>query len=210
MAHQVTFEISSSSSVTNVGIEDGLIRAICHRVTVVPSGREFVVCVDETATDHISASIRESKFQLPEHYHLVSRLMPAGSRVVDLGAHIGTFSLFCGALGFDVLAVEASPRNAALLKTSAEMSGFQNIEVVHSAVGETSGFISFLDARGHMVTSGAVPMMRRRPKLTLPFANRHCLQYSVILGGLGSISSRWMWKGPKLQRCVEWFNSENG
>jgi len=145
-AHQVTFEISSSSSVTNVGIEDGLIRATCHRVTVIPSGREFFVCVDETATDHISASIRELKFQLPEHYHLVSRLMPAGSRVVDLGAHIGTFSLFCGALGFDVLAVEASPRNAALLKTSAEMSGFQNIEVVQSAVGETSGFITFLEA----------------------------------------------------------------
>ena len=143
---QVTFEISSRSSRKDVRMKGGFIQAKCHEVTVIPSGQKFIICVDETATDHISTSIRELNFQLPEHYHLVSHLIPTGSRVVDLGAHIGTFSMFCGALGFDVLAVEASPRNAALLKTSAEMSGFENIDVVQSAIGESSGFITFLEA----------------------------------------------------------------
>ena len=37
-----------------------------------------------------------------------------GGRVIDLGTHIGTFSLFAAASGYSLLSIEASPRNVAL------------------------------------------------------------------------------------------------
>ena len=74
---------------------------------------------------------------------LLQTIVPVGGRVLDLGAHVGTFSLAAAALGYEVLAVEASPRNAALLQASIEANEFRQIRLIHAAVSDRSGSLEF-------------------------------------------------------------------
>lgn len=64
--------------------------------------------------------------------------------VLDLGAHIGTFSLTAAARGCRAYAVEASPRNVELLRESAGQNGWADrLHVVHAAIGDRKGELSF-------------------------------------------------------------------
>jgi FkbM family methyltransferase len=69
-----------------------------------------------------------------------------GDRVLDLGAHVGTFSLLAAQLGAQVIAVEASPGNAELLRTTAEANNLSDaLTVVEAAVTNEAGEVSFVD-----------------------------------------------------------------
>ncbi len=74
---------------------------------------------------------------------LLLRFAPRAGRVLDLGAHIGTFSLAASSLGHDVVAVEAAPIHVDLLQRGAARNGFGGMRVVQAAVGEKSGFAEF-------------------------------------------------------------------
>ena len=71
------------------------------------------------------------------------QIIRTGDVVVDLGAHIGTFSLAAPAAGCKVLAVEASPHTVALLRASAAHNGFRDLRVTHAAVNDTPGTLQF-------------------------------------------------------------------
>jgi len=75
---------------------------------------------------------------------LVSHLVRPGGTVLDLGAHLGVISLALAASGYHVVAVEASPRNAAALQASAARNQFTNLRVIHAAVSDRPGTIEFL------------------------------------------------------------------
>lgn len=66
-----------------------------------------------------------------------------GARVLDLGAHIGGFACAMAARGCRVLAVEASPRNVALLDASRRHNDFRDLHVEQAAVGDHEGEIRF-------------------------------------------------------------------
>jgi FkbM family methyltransferase len=97
----------------------------------------------------------------PESYNLMVRLLralaPEGGRVLDLGAHVGMFALAAAAAGYEVLAVEASPRNAALLRASIERNGFDRLRLVHAAVSDRPGVLEFCQAGpyGHVLTGAS-------------------------------------------------------
>jgi FkbM family methyltransferase len=74
---------------------------------------------------------------------LAFRLLRPGDKVLDLGAHIGTFALPVAALGCRVLAVEASPENFALLRSAAQRNGLGDLEVLHAAVAGRAGTVRF-------------------------------------------------------------------
>ena len=101
--------------------------------------------VEAQATDGISAAILSHTYELPDHYHMLVDLAPLGGKVLDLGAHIGTFSLFATANGYEVISVEASPRNAALLKMSVLKNGFNNIKIIPAAVSDHLGSLVFYE-----------------------------------------------------------------
>src|SRR5262249_46279022 len=63
--------------------------------------------------------------------------------VLDLGAHVGSFSLVAAALGCNVLAVEACPWNTALLHASAARNGFAKLQIVEAAVSDRPGTVDF-------------------------------------------------------------------
>lgn len=70
----------------------------------------------------------------------------AGDRVLDLGAHVGTFALLAAALGAHVTAVEASPGNAELLRAATQANDASDrMTIVQAAVTREIGEVSFAD-----------------------------------------------------------------
>lgn len=64
--------------------------------------------------------------------------------VVDVGAHVGMFTLTAAASGRRVLAIEASRRNYGMLEKSIALNGFSDrIRLVHAAASNCSGQLSF-------------------------------------------------------------------
>lgn len=134
--------------------------AVVSAVTVRP-GVRFTVVTGSRDTDTISRGLAAGAFP-GLHRPLVAlleALVPPGGRVLDLGAHVGTFTLSAAALGYEVLAVEASPRNADLLGESLRRNGFGRARVVHAAVSDRPGTVAFQPAGpyGHVVAPGADP-----------------------------------------------------
>jgi FkbM family methyltransferase len=109
-------------------------------------GKSFAITVQADASDGVSSPILAGYDQVPEHYLTLLDLAPRGATVLDLGAHIGTFSLFAAASGYEVIAVEASPRNAALLKESVRRNQFNHVRVVQAAVSDHAGELTFFDS----------------------------------------------------------------
>src|SRR5262249_59056608 len=78
---------------------------------------------------------------------LMLALTRPGQTVVDLGAHVGLFTLTAASAGRQVLAVEASRRNVELLRGSVERNGFGGlVEAVHAAVSNRAGTLAFIEA----------------------------------------------------------------
>src|SRR5262245_45259683 len=99
---------------------------------------EFAAVTDRAATDPISRDFVAGRFPAgtrPAVEYLQAMVRP-GARVLDLGTHIGSFTLAAAALGYEVVGVEASPRNAALLRASLIKNGFRKARLVHAAVSD--------------------------------------------------------------------------
>ena len=111
-----------------------------------PETPKFSIMIDDAATDPISLDLKASTYALPGHYKLLKDLAGDGDTVLDLGAHVGTFSLYAASRGFSVVSVEASPRNAALLAESARQNAFHKMRVIWAAATDKSGVIHFLEA----------------------------------------------------------------
>lgn len=111
-------------------------------VTVV-GGLRFEVVVDPDMDDPVASVLRHGAVFDPTLVGLMLQLVQPGDRVIDLGAHLGTFALAAAAAGCHVLAVEASPRNAELLYASAARNGFADLRVIHAAASDEPGAVEF-------------------------------------------------------------------
>ena len=67
---------------------------------------------------------------------LLRQLLPAPGTVLDLGCHVGTFSIGAAALGHSVLAVDASAVHVELVRASAAANGFERVTAIHSAISD--------------------------------------------------------------------------
>jgi FkbM family methyltransferase len=120
-----------------------------YRTIPIREGLSFDIVIGAEADDPFSQSFAEGHFPRAPLTDLMFQLIRSGDSVLDLGAHIGTFSLAAAALGCRVLSVEASPRNAQLLQASVERNGFQNMQVAHAAVAERAGVVRFIPHGPH-------------------------------------------------------------
>src|SRR6516165_9821669 len=89
-----------------------------YRTIPVREGLSFDIVIGAEADDPFSQAFAQGSFPSGPLTDLMLQLVRPGDSVLDLGAHIGTFSLAAAALGCRVLSVEASPRNAKLLQAS--------------------------------------------------------------------------------------------
>jgi FkbM family methyltransferase len=145
---------------------DGEVIAVVNRKVSIPRSKGFSIVVEEKASDGISAALLSNNYKLPYHYNMLLDLAPSGGRVVDLGAHIGTFSLYAATNGYEVISVEASPRNAALLNASMLRNGFEKMKIVSAAVSDHLGSLVFFEdgPRGAI----ANPIMNDYRAVTVP------------------------------------------
>jgi len=95
-----------------------------HQFTNNPSGRPITFVLD--TVDPIGNAVANNQYRYSESHEIIFKILQPGDRVIDLGGHIGTFSLVAAALGCHVVAVEASPFNAELIKASIAENNFHN------------------------------------------------------------------------------------
>jgi FkbM family methyltransferase len=114
-----------------------------HQFTNNPSGRPITFVLD-AATDPCSKAVANNQYRYSEAHEIIFKILKPGDRVIDLGGHIGTFSLVVAALGCHVVAVEASPFNAELIKASIAENNFHNMQVVCAAVSDRPGTLEFM------------------------------------------------------------------
>jgi FkbM family methyltransferase len=103
----------------------------------------FHAVLDATMNDPVTANLAAGRVSDHHLIGLMLQLVGPGDLVLDLGAHVGAFSLAAAARGCLVLAVEASASNAALLRASAMRNGFHELRIVNAAASDTAGTIEF-------------------------------------------------------------------
>ena len=74
------------------------------------------------------------------YYQDARSLLDEGAVVIDIGAHIGAFTLSCAALGARVLALEPLPENYDLLTANVHLNGFQaQVKTLRAAAWSSAG-----------------------------------------------------------------------
>jgi len=67
--------------------------------------------------------------------------MKPGRTFIDIGAHVGTWTLRLAPLFERVFCFEPDPRGAEALKKNIELAGLKNVEVITAAVGANDGTV---------------------------------------------------------------------
>ncbi|HEV2310806.1 MAG TPA: FkbM family methyltransferase, partial [Acidimicrobiia bacterium] len=107
-----------------------------------PSGRTVPILVGEEF-DALGVALSVGMFSYSEAYRFLFDFLEPGATVLDLGAHIGTFTLAAASLGCRVVAFEAAPRNVSLLEASVAANQFDLVTVVAAAVAAEPGTLRF-------------------------------------------------------------------
>lgn len=118
--------------------------SITYHTVTLNNERSFEVAIDPQLSDPISSAVAAGDSWFLDDYAVLLDLMQPGDTVLDLGGHIGTFSLAAAALGCRVVCVEASPGNVTLLQASVTRNNFANMQVIHGAVTDHEGTLEFV------------------------------------------------------------------
>lgn len=106
-------------------------------------GLVFSVMVDRSSADPITTTFLTGYCLFQNLVSLMLELVAPGDGVLDVGAHLGTFTLAAAAAGCPVLAIEASPGNVRLLRESVARNGFHDAVVVSAAASDEPGVVQF-------------------------------------------------------------------
>jgi FkbM family methyltransferase len=133
--------------------------AVRLRESRIEAGSTGFTAVTDADREHdpVADALAAGSFPLPRLLEVARQVVPAGGRVLDLGAHVGAFALAAASSGFEVAAVEASTANVELLRAAVVANGFGGrLQVVHAAVSDRPGSVSFreLGPYGHVLDGG--------------------------------------------------------
>ena len=104
--------------------------------------------------------------------HCWRRVLREGDLFVDIGANIGVYSIWAIELGASVVAVEADPEAAGMLRENLRLNGYEQCaRVVEAAVADRPGTMRFttdLGVENHLVLDDAATgPLREVPVTTL-------------------------------------------
>ncbi len=109
---------------------------------LVPRQAPYHLLIDETRDNRIAPVIASQRMWEPVETALFIELLHPGLRVVDVGAHVGyftvLFSRLCGADGF-VHAFEPEPSNHRLLRANLLVNDCSNVEAHALALSDSAG-----------------------------------------------------------------------
>ncbi|RJP28120.1 MAG: FkbM family methyltransferase [Candidatus Omnitrophota bacterium] len=90
-------------------------------------------------------------------------------RVLDCGANIGIFSLYCKMLypGARITAIEADPKITEVLRKNLSVNGFDDIEVLNKAVWVKDGRVEFCEEGSDAGSLYSVVMDDSMPKINI-------------------------------------------
>lgn len=122
--------------------------ASATRAVTVRRDVEFRATIEADPRDPISRELSLGVFPplCRPGFELAEALTPPGGRVLDLGAHVGTFALAVASIGRRVIAVEPSPRNFELLDASRRINHLTRLATVHAAAIDAPGMVGFIPA----------------------------------------------------------------
>ncbi|MGL4422884.1 MAG: FkbM family methyltransferase, partial [Gemmataceae bacterium] len=113
-----------------------------NRVTG-PQGIDFLACTMPRAADPISQILAQGRYPFGPHWNLLHRFLPPGGTLLDLGVHVGGFTLLAAAHGHQVIGIEAAAENLALVRSALALNVFENVELVAAAVAASRGTLRF-------------------------------------------------------------------
>lgn len=98
----------------------------------------------------------------PEEIAVLARSLPAGGTFADVGANIGYYALQAARImgsGATVVAIEADPANAALLRANVSLNGASQIRVIEEGVSDRAETLTLYrnasgNAGGHTFVPG--------------------------------------------------------
>lgn len=128
---------------------------------LLPHQAPFHLVIDESRDIYIAPTLARYRLWEPAETALFLRLLRAGDRVVDVGAHVGyftvLFSRLCGRDGF-VHAFEPEPANYRLLRANLLVNDCRNVEALELAVSDAAGkeglFLSPCNGGDHRLYPG--------------------------------------------------------
>jgi len=106
----------------------------------------------------------------PDETRLIQDRVSEGDVALDLGAHIGYFTLLLAQTvgpGGSVFAFEPHPDNAALLKRSVDANHLEHVVIEEAAVAGESGNVALSLSRDGSVDHRILPGMTERPPRTV-------------------------------------------
>ena len=141
-----------------------------------------LICIDTRDTS-LGHSIRCTGCWEPHVEAVCRRLISTGSIAIDVGANIGYHTAVLARLAKSVLAVEANPVTAALLRGTVALNGFRNVSVIEQAAMDRPQVVEIF-APDEYLGAGAValPNWYDDPNLT------HWRRYPVEAVTLDSVS----------------------
>lgn len=107
-----------------------------------PTGGAFKLAV-YPGPDPIVNLIMDGIYAYPSSHTILFDMIKPGDRVVDLGAHIGTFTFAAASLGAEVLAIEGSKQNCELIQASIEHNQIANVRLEQVIVTDRAGYVEF-------------------------------------------------------------------
>ena len=132
---------------------------VSARVVSVPvNDRPLAFAVENDSSDPIADALVGGQFPSDAVKELWLHCLSVGgpnTKIIDVGAHLGTFSLPAAAAGANVIAIEASSTNAALLALAARANRFHNLKVVRAVAAGGPGTTPFvaLGPYGHVASA---------------------------------------------------------
>jgi FkbM family methyltransferase len=121
------------------------------------SGVDYDLVLPRRSDDPVVSAYLQGEAINEPLVELLRRVLPEPGTVLDLGCHVGTFSIAAAALGHRVVSVDASGTHADLVRASAEANGFGHVTVIHSAVSDRRCTVRFSEQGlfGSVVHDGA-------------------------------------------------------
>ena len=99
------------------------------------------------SVDRIQLEVRPRTNDLdlvsPKHEPITTQWFQAAEKdvVIDVGAHIGRYTLIAAERGAKVIAIEPDPSNFLVLEQNVRLNGFSNVVLVNEAMTSTPGLL---------------------------------------------------------------------
>ncbi|MGX9429205.1 MULTISPECIES: FkbM family methyltransferase [Bradyrhizobium] len=136
-------------------------------------------------SDYIPARIFSFGVWEPNLSRFMERKIGPETCAVDVGAHIGYFTLLMSKLAREVVAIEASPHNYQELSRHVAENGRRNITVVNKAVAASRGQMKLFESKFGGSNTGNCSLIAPRDG-----SNYSMIQTDTLIGILGDRAKR--------------------